>query len=230
VDTTGPAVPTITLASDTGSYSNDFITKNGQMNVTLSGDTSGWQYSSNGGASWVTGVGTSFILPEGDYSAGGVKVKAFDSSGNTSIEAQTLNTIYVDKTAPVDANVTLTLSSEADPYLKDLIFQNNTATGLVLNFKGWDKPGNLVTNQVKSLGASSQLTIVEQTVSLFLDYTGYWYAGNGNDIKWYSVIATDLAGNESLFPVAEFTLTSNFNTTIYGSHANNNLYYFVTLA
>jgi hypothetical protein len=46
-----------------------------------------WQYSTNGGVSWLAGTGTSFDLSSGSYNAGSIQVRQSDIAGNTSIAA-----------------------------------------------------------------------------------------------------------------------------------------------
>src|SRR5206468_12355958 len=87
LDTT-VAAPTLALASDTGSSSTDHITSNGQVNVSGLETGATWQYSTNGGTSWITGTGTSFTLTgDGDKS---VIVRQTDLAGNTSATSTTL--------------------------------------------------------------------------------------------------------------------------------------------
>ncbi|WP_252107404.1 MULTISPECIES: hypothetical protein [unclassified Halomonas] len=68
------------------------------------GDT--WQYSLNGGASWLPSSDDTFTLPEGVYPAGLVLGRQSDASGRASA-ASTLGTVTVDTTAPVATEVAM---------------------------------------------------------------------------------------------------------------------------
>ncbi len=81
-DTTPPAAPTFTLALD--SNNSDNITKNGKINVSGLEAGSHWQYSLNGGTTWRTGSGSSFIMPIGTYATNSIWVKQADGNGNWS--------------------------------------------------------------------------------------------------------------------------------------------------
>ena len=56
-----------------------------------------WQYSTDGGAHWTTGSGTSFTLSPGVYADGAVQVRQTDIAGNLSVAAS-LGAITVDHT------------------------------------------------------------------------------------------------------------------------------------
>jgi hypothetical protein len=61
------------------------------VNVTLASGVSSWKYSTNGGASFTEGVGTSFQLAQGNYSAGSIQLQqstaASDLAAITSLAA-----------------------------------------------------------------------------------------------------------------------------------------------
>lgn len=59
-------VPTLSLAKDSGSSATDFISNDGQINVTNL-DGNAWEYSFDGGATWNDGQGESFRLKHGTY-------------------------------------------------------------------------------------------------------------------------------------------------------------------
>ena len=104
VDSTPPGAPTtLVLATDSGAVNNDSITNVGTMNVTLSGssdDKAKWEYSTNGGTNWATGIGTSFTLSEESYTAGSIRVRQFDTAGNVSAVKSSATAITVDQKAP----------------------------------------------------------------------------------------------------------------------------------
>jgi hypothetical protein len=99
IDTNGPAAPSLALASDSGVSTSDGITNNGTVNVTGLEDGASWQYSTNGGSSWLAGTGTSFSVTPGTYASGRIRVRQSDIAGNTSGTAQ-LGSITVDTSAP----------------------------------------------------------------------------------------------------------------------------------
>lgn len=57
-----PVVPTLTLAADTGLDPTDGITANGTVLIEGLQTSATWQYSTDGGSSWINGTGTSFRL------------------------------------------------------------------------------------------------------------------------------------------------------------------------
>src|SRR5581483_10389793 len=95
-DTTNPSAPTPALHSDTGSSNSDHVTNNGQVDVGGLEAAASWQYSTDGGAHWTTGSGSSFTLT-GD-GAKSVLMHQTDLAGNTSSDA-TLN-FTLDTAAP----------------------------------------------------------------------------------------------------------------------------------
>ncbi|GAB3444088.1 DUF4214 domain-containing protein [Massilia solisilvae] len=93
------AAPGVALAADTGSSGADGLTNNATINVVLAGDAAGWEYSTDGGAHWTAGSGTSFVLPEGSYAAGTLQVRQTDLAGNLSPAAGNAAAITIDTTA-----------------------------------------------------------------------------------------------------------------------------------
>ncbi|MFO7581395.1 BapA/Bap/LapF family large adhesin [Guyparkeria sp.] len=96
-DTTAPDAPTLELANDTGDV--DGVTSDGTVNVGGLEENATWEYSTDGGASWTEGEGTSFVLPEGDYAEGDVLARQTDEAGNTSDNGE-LGAVSVDTTSP----------------------------------------------------------------------------------------------------------------------------------
>ncbi len=95
VDTT-VAAPEITLGKDSGSSSSDAVSSTGSINVSGLEAGATWEYSTDGGAHWTTGTGSSFaVTTDGAYS---VQVRQSDTAGNTS-EAATL-ALTLDTQAP----------------------------------------------------------------------------------------------------------------------------------
>jgi hypothetical protein len=97
LDTTAPASPVPTLGSDTGSSASDGITTSGVVNVAGLEPGASWQYSTNGGNSWITGSGSSLTLTgSGEKS---VQVRQTDAAGNTGAASAALE-FTLDSTAP----------------------------------------------------------------------------------------------------------------------------------
>jgi len=84
-------------ASDPGNEAHDSISNDGTVNV--SGLNVGWDYSTDGGHSWSTGSGTSFVLPEGSYNVNQVQVRQDDGS-HLSAAASNSFVFVVDQTPP----------------------------------------------------------------------------------------------------------------------------------
>ena len=103
-----PAIsaPTLALASDNGSSTRDGITNN--PTVVVAGLEAGarWQYSSDGGSSWSTGSGNSFVLAEGTYAAGRILARQINGAGDYSVNGQ-LGPIKIDTTLPTAPTLTV---------------------------------------------------------------------------------------------------------------------------
>ena len=99
IDTTAPAAPSLTLASDSGDSNKDGITNIGKVNVTGLEAGASWQYSIDGGSNWLTGTGAFFSVAPGTYGTGSILARQSDLAGNTSANGQ-LGAITIDTTAP----------------------------------------------------------------------------------------------------------------------------------
>jgi Ca2+-binding RTX toxin-like protein len=123
IDTIAAEAPGLALAADTGSSNSDGITNNGTVNVTGLEAGASWQYSTNGGSSWTTGSGTSFVLSSGSYNAGSILVSQSDIAGNTSANGL-LSAVTIDTSAPSFAVLLNVTESRKDPngtdYITDL--------------------------------------------------------------------------------------------------------------
>ena len=175
---TSAAAPTIALATDSGSSSSDGITSNGTVNVTGLESGATWQYSSDSGAHWSTGTGSSFTLAPGLHSANTVQVRQTDLAGNTSLAGQTASDITLDTSA---AAPTIALATDSGSSSSDGITSNGT-----VNVTGLES------------GA---------TWAYSLDSGASWSAGTGSSFtlapglhsaNTVQVHQTDLAGNTSL--------------------------------
>ncbi len=124
-DITPPAMPTISLYSDTAAinttpYTTDGITNNGKISLggsiqTYNGEYR--EYTLDGGTTWTQTTSSEFTLAEGSYSANSVGVRSGDASGNKSEIAYITKDLVIDKTAPTADVMTLsgmTLSFGSD--------------------------------------------------------------------------------------------------------------------
>jgi hypothetical protein len=91
----GPAVPTLALATDSGSSSSDGITNVATVNLSNLVANTTWQYQIDGGT-WTTGTGASFNLLSGTHTYAAHQT---DQSGNVGFDTATF-TYTLDTTAP----------------------------------------------------------------------------------------------------------------------------------
>ena len=99
VDTVAPTGLTAKLANDTGESASDGISQDGKINVGGVESGATWSYSTDGGVTWTTGTGSSFVLPKGNYTD--VQVKQTDVAGNDDVV--NLGKISIDNTNPTVA-------------------------------------------------------------------------------------------------------------------------------
>ena len=123
VDTTAPAVLTVTWPTDTGSSNSDGITNANR--VTISGVEAGasWEYSVNSGTDWTAGTDTGFTLLDGVYGINTIRVRQTDAVGNTSSVSGNTEEITVDRAAP--SALTMTLPSDTGTSSSDGITKEN---------------------------------------------------------------------------------------------------------
>ncbi len=113
-DSKAPEAPTVTLAKDTGvagdRTTSDATLKIGNLEKTLTG---AWQYSQNGGATWLfgdftDGTGTAeFVLPSQADGQKEILVRQVDLAGNVSVDSVKLS-FTLDTTAPVEVTPSFT--------------------------------------------------------------------------------------------------------------------------
>ena len=175
VDNAPPVAPTLALAVDSGSRSDDRITNN--PTILAQGLESGatWQYKVDAEASWTTGSGSSFVARSGTHS---YFVQQTDAAGNTSGSSSAV-TFVVDLTV---ANPMLALASDTGLNASDNITNNSTIKVLGLE--------SAATWQYQVDGANSWLA---GTGTSFTASTG---------AHTYAVRQTDVAGNTSSGSVA----------------------------
>ena len=115
-DTSAPATPSLTLASDTGISASDNLTSNATINVSGLESGATWQYRVDNGTTWVTGTASSFTASEGTHS---YLVRQTDAAGNTSATSAAVT--YGLVTSP-----TLTLASDTGISASDSLTSNAT--------------------------------------------------------------------------------------------------------
>ena len=110
VDTSSPAVPGLTLSSDTGISSTDRLTANGNITVTGVDATATWEFSSDAGVTWSapqSGARTSFTVAAGSYAQGQVQVRQSDADGIITNADASFQAFTVDNTGPNVSTFTL---------------------------------------------------------------------------------------------------------------------------
>jgi hypothetical protein len=120
---TAADLPQLALLDDTGSSASDRITNNAAVVVTGLEVGASWQYSINGGASWISDSGSGFILPPGSYGAGQVRVRQIDRAGNTSAVDTSFAAFTIDKAVTVPG---LALAADSGASASDRITANPT--------------------------------------------------------------------------------------------------------
>ncbi len=143
IDNTAPAAPTATLTNDTGVDDTDGITSDGSVTVSGLEPDATWEYSIDGGATWTTGTGTEFTLPEGEYPDGEVLVRQTDAAGNTSPEGS-LGAVSVVSLDGVDEVATALLNILAAESAADHGEADYGLLGVYLNLIGLDLQANVL--------------------------------------------------------------------------------------
>ena len=180
-DTTAPAAPTLTLASDTGSNTSDNLTSNATINVSGLENGATWQYQVDSSA-WLTGTGASFIASTGTHS---YSVRQTDAAGNTSATSS-VATYTFDTSAP--ATLSLTLASDTGSSASDNLTSNAT-----INVSGLESGTTWQYQEDNSAW-------VTFTASSFIASTG---------THSYSVRQTDAAGNTSTTNAVTYTFDTS---------------------
>lgn len=189
IDSGVPAKPNVSLAVDTGQSSSDQITRNSNFRVLGVEDGASWSYSFDGGQNWEAGNGTTFLLADGSYEAGQIRVRQTDAAGNES--PAYLNTAKVTIDTGADE---LTIDQVTGD---DIVSLAEKAAGIIVT--GTFEPGSSV---VVTWGS-----VVKN--ALPADNEGKWSVtflpsevpADGN--RLISASATDIAGNStSVSPMA----------------------------
>jgi hypothetical protein len=122
IDTVAEA-PVLELAADTGSSASDRITSNPTIQVLALEEGASWEYSLNGGSSWITGSGSSVVLADGIYGDGQVQVRQTDRAGNTSPANTSFAAFTIDTVAEAPV---LELAADTGNSASDRITNNRT--------------------------------------------------------------------------------------------------------
>ncbi|MBR7889796.1 Ig-like domain-containing protein, partial [Marinomonas sp. A79] len=183
VDVTAPVTPAVALEEDTGSNTSDWITGNGQLNVTLE-EGAIWYYSLDRGTNYTLGTGTSFTLEEGSYASGEVRVYQVDKAGNESTRWES-PIIQVITTPPTVDSVALVSGNDTGLSAEDFITKQQSLT-----FEGTTS-GNVEFVTINFNGSQVDVTVEE----------GEWSYGPTENLVadeyTFEVFATDIAGNTS---------------------------------
>ena len=181
-----PLPVTLTLAMDTGASPTDRITSNGQVEVTGLVTNAIWRYTINGGSTFTPGTGTSFTLPEGDYTADAddEDIQVVQSvSGVDSVPAS-LAAVTVDTTAPV---ITLT---------DDTVAGNTGVVGTAYTDPGATATDNVDTSVDVVLGGDT-LDINTAAGTYLITYDATDTAGNGAVQVERTVTVTEPASTDA---------------------------------
>ena len=176
------AAPGVALATDSGASGTDHITNSGMVNVSGLETGATWQYSTDNGAHWLAGIGSTLTLV-GDGSKS-LLVHQTDLAGNTSAAtalAFTLDTVTSDVITTASATVTSPTQT----------IQGTGEFGASIQLH--DGSGNL--GGVVAVDASGHWA---ETVTL---------SGTGSHV--IAALATDLAGNSALSNAITLSLTSS---------------------
>ncbi len=173
--------------ANTGLSDNDGITSNGL--ITVNGLEVGaiWQYSVNGGNSFVNGTGSSFMLANNTaYVANAIQIKQTDAVGNISDIGKNTLRIVVDNTDPTfDSQPTI-----VDAYVNDPI-TTTVYDAQVTNLNGGTVDEG-ISYRIKGTNAD-KFSITTDTG--ILTYKTIQTSAHDNDTV--TIVATDVAGNET---------------------------------
>lgn len=169
----------LSLTTDTGASSTDFVTSNGAMEVAGLWDGYDWEYSLDGGRNWTAGSGDGFTLPGAAgvgniYAAGDILVHMLDSSGNDGENIKNTSEIRVD-------------TGIADPVPDDI-----SVVLLDHTFTGTGEPGAAIKISWNDGTNHTVEGVVDGDGNYELDVT---FANTGS--QSLTVTQTDLAGHSA---------------------------------
>ncbi len=245
------AVPTQTLAVDTGASNSDGITRNGMVNVSGLEAGAVWQYSTNGGSTWISGTGSSFTLGANSYAAGSVRVQQTDLAGNTSELGVNASDIVVDDMVPIFVSATVNGATLALNYDSQLDSSNPpvaddftvVVSGVARGIAAVAVSGNSVTLTLANPVAHDDTVSIVYTdpstnddPAAIQDIAGNDAGGLGNfGLAGQGVQNNTPAGPDNTTPVLQTatingaTLTLTYNEPLDPDHQPSTSYYQVTL-
>lgn len=174
LDTIAPVAPSLKLHTDSGSSSTDKITNSGLVDVTGLETGANWQYSTDNGAHWLNGTGTSLTLTgDGPKS---VIVHQTDVAGNTSSNS-TAFAFTLDTAPPVTA-------------IGDILVTTSKGTNATIS--GTSEAGSTIT-------LFKDGTSVSSTTPIKVDGNGHWnftISKLSDVVHTFLARAVDVAGNQ----------------------------------
>lgn len=187
IDTTAPNPATLALANDTGISNTDGITSDGTINVTDVEAGATWQYSTDGGQTWKAGSNSSFVVANGTYEAGQIKVRVTDLAGNS--KDSSMSKIVVSSTGPTGITAKITGITDDTGDKGDWVTTDHTLTisGTITR--------DLTTNEVVQISKDGKTWINATTTGKT------WSAVDPTELATgkynYQVRIADLAGNST---------------------------------
>ncbi|WP_232493049.1 beta strand repeat-containing protein [Novosphingobium kaempferiae] len=132
---------TLGLVTDTGTSATDRVTSDGTVGIGNLEAGATWQYSTNGGATWINGTGTSFELAEGTYF--NVQVRQTDRAGNVSA-VTSIGTVTIDLPVAVDDVATLNMGAQTSVTRPSATDSSVTVVGLLESDVGADESTTII--------------------------------------------------------------------------------------
>ena len=137
LDSIAPATGTMTL-NDTGLSAVDGITRDGVVAVSDLEAGSSWQYSVDGGVSWLAGSDNSLTLVPGTYAAGALKIRQTDAAGNVQTTAMASNSVAITVDATVPLPVTTNLGHLLAPIASSFVVSGTGEVGATVRVYNMD--------------------------------------------------------------------------------------------
>ncbi|SFC27888.1 choice-of-anchor U domain-containing protein [Massilia yuzhufengensis] len=154
---TSVALPTLALHADTGSAAGDGRSNDGRIDAGLAADVASWEYSTDSGISWTAGSGAGFVLAEGSYAAGVLRLRQTDMAGNTSAVATNGAAIVIDHTLAAPA---LALAADTGASAADGISSAATVNvTLAADVAGWEYRSS--SNGAWNVGSGTSFVLAE---------------------------------------------------------------------
>ncbi|NBO15462.1 MAG: hypothetical protein EBV20_10070 [Betaproteobacteria bacterium] len=181
---------TLALKKDAGSSNTDGLTSDGTISVTGLASGQAWEYSTDWGATWSTGVNSSFTLASGQYAANSVQVKLSYvnmASGNVKPVAYLTSQVTVDQSTIGALGMNLAIGSGG-----------GTSNGKVT-------VSGLVSNATWKYSTDSGLSWKDGSGTSF-DLSDGTYAANKVQVKQISVAGKESTINQM---AGSFTVGAN---------------------